>query len=251
MPVAAASRTNASVDRDRGAACSRQCCGRAGASGWGCSASPREAPRGVPMDPRRGTAAPRRTSRRPRPRPTAAAGVMRATCGPTRTRSRVRTRVASSDWCASRNVVSVTARADCSRSARANPAGPSARSRSRLPAGGAAVRSIAGSLLPGETETGFSPYGRLTVTSPSQFSSFVARSRDGWLVSRCGRSSMNDVLRSPARKRGPRGRRAGTGCSSTRPGCGTRRALASRGRPPMGSHAPGTSSWRASSRSGG
>ena len=36
----------------------------------------------------------------------------------------MRTRVASSDWCASRNVVSVTATAVCSRRARANPSGP-------------------------------------------------------------------------------------------------------------------------------
>ena len=71
-----------------------------------------------------------------------------------------------------------------------------------VPAGGGAYRSISGSLLPGDTDSGFAPYGWLTVTSASQFRSFVARSRDGWLVSSSGRSSMNDVLRSPAMKDG-------------------------------------------------
>ena len=61
---------------------------------------------------------------------------------------------------------------------------------------------MAGSLLPGETDTGFSPYGRLTVTSPSQLSSLVARSRDWCTFSRFGRSSMNAVLRSPATNAG-------------------------------------------------
>ena len=42
-------------------------------------------------------------------------GVVRATCPATESRSRVRTRVASSDWCASRKVVSVTATASCAR----------------------------------------------------------------------------------------------------------------------------------------
>ena len=42
-------------------------------------------------------------------------------------RSRVRTRVASSDWCASRKVVSVTATGVWARSWRANPAGPERR----------------------------------------------------------------------------------------------------------------------------
>ena len=39
-------------------------------------------------------------------------------------RSLVRTRVASNDWCASRKVVSVTARAVCRRSDSAKAAGP-------------------------------------------------------------------------------------------------------------------------------
>ena len=96
----------------------------------------------------------------------------------------------------------MTARAVWARSAAAKPAGPSSRSRSRLPAGGGTVRSISGSLLPGDTDSGFSPYGRFTVTSASQLSSFVARSRDGLLVSSSGRSSMNDVDRSPAANAG-------------------------------------------------
>ena len=76
-------------------------------------------------------------------------GVVRATCGATATRSRVRTRVASSDWCASRNVVSVTATSCCSRSARGEALGPSASRRCRQPSGGAArpSRSSGGQLV--------------------------------------------------------------------------------------------------------
>ena len=51
-------------------------------------------------------------------------------------RSSVRTRVASSDWWASRNVVSVTATAGRARSQLAKPAGPSSARRWRLPGGG-------------------------------------------------------------------------------------------------------------------
>ena len=47
-----------------------------------------------------------------------------ATAGAAASRSRVRTRVASRDWWASRNVVSVTASAVCSRRVRAKPSGP-------------------------------------------------------------------------------------------------------------------------------
>ena len=55
-------------------------------------------------------------------------GVIRATYGATCTRSRVRTRVASSDWWASRNVVSVTPTVSRWRSAAAQPSGPSSAS---------------------------------------------------------------------------------------------------------------------------
>ena len=55
-------------------------------------------------------------------------GVVRATCPATAIRSRVRTRVASSDWWASRNVVSVTATRVWARSRRANSSGPTSSS---------------------------------------------------------------------------------------------------------------------------
>ena len=77
----------------------------------------------------------------------------------------MRTRVASSDWCASRNVVSVTATAVCSRSACANFSGPSESSAWRVPSGAGTDRSTSGSLLTGSIDTGAAPYGWLTVTS--------------------------------------------------------------------------------------
>ena len=92
-------------------------------------------------------------------------GVVRATCPATAVRSRVRTRVASSDWCASRKVVSVTATGFCSRSDRANASGPCASSAWRVPSGAGTDRSTCGSLVTGSTETGASPYGLFTVTS--------------------------------------------------------------------------------------
>ena len=54
------------------------------------------------------------------------------------TRSWVRTRVASSDWCASRMVVSVTRRPLWARTAAAHPSGPRAERTSFHPAGGRA-----------------------------------------------------------------------------------------------------------------
>ncbi len=77
----------------------------------------------------------------------------------------MRTRVASSDWCASRNVVSVTATGFCSRSARANASGPSASNDCRVPSGAGTVTSTSGSLVTGSTDTGAGPCGLLTVTS--------------------------------------------------------------------------------------
>ena len=82
--------------------------------------------RAGPRGPRRGSAARRRRSRRPRPRRDSSCGVSRATCGATCMRSRVRTRVASSDWWASRKVVSVTPTASWARSASAKACGPCA-----------------------------------------------------------------------------------------------------------------------------
>ena len=130
-----------------GTACSRPCCGRAAASAWRRSAAPRAGRQPVPRvlaeEPERdvvGRAAPRLDA-------TAAAGSAARRTGPTAARSYVRTRVASSDWWASRNVVSVTARAVCSRRASAKPSGPSSSSRCRLPGGAGAVRSSGGQLL--------------------------------------------------------------------------------------------------------
>ena len=59
----------------------------------------------------------------------------------------VRNRVASSDWCASRNVVSVTPTAFESRIQRANPSGPSSVSRCLDPLGGGDDRSTVGQLV--------------------------------------------------------------------------------------------------------
>ncbi len=114
----------------------------------------------------------------------------------------MRTRVASSDWCASRKVVSVTASAVCSRSAFAQPAGPSSSRRCREPAGGSAARSTGGSLSAGFGPAGFGPFGWFTVTSASQLRIFVPRSREGFCRKSCGRSSMNEVERSPATNAG-------------------------------------------------
>ena len=124
-----------------GTACSRPCCGRAAASAGRCWAPPGAARPAAPTGPRPGSAAPRRTSHRPRPRATTAAGVIRATWPATATRSRVRTRVASSDWWASRNVVSVTATRSCARSRRANSSGPTSSSSWRVPSGAGTRRS--------------------------------------------------------------------------------------------------------------
>ena len=94
-----------------GRGCSRPCCGRAAASAGRCSGPPRAGRPAAATGPRPGSAARRRRSRRPRPRATAARAWSARRGRPRSSRSRVRTRVASSDWCASRNVVSVTATA--------------------------------------------------------------------------------------------------------------------------------------------
>ena len=77
----------------------------------------------------------------------------------------MRTRVASSDWCASRNVVSVTPTVGDSRSQRANASGPPSGSRCREPSGGGTDRSATGSLVVGSGTFGRGPLGRFTVTS--------------------------------------------------------------------------------------
>lgn len=79
--------------------------------------------------------------------------------------SLVRSRVASSDWCASRKVVSVTASAGLLRNLAAKAVGPRSSSRCLLPGAGGASRSTAGSAVRGSTAVGATPNGRLTVTS--------------------------------------------------------------------------------------
>ena len=77
----------------------------------------------------------------------------------------MRTRVASSDWCASRNVVSVTPTYGDSRSHRANPAGPSSTSFCFEPGAGCASFGSFGSLRVASGVFGRSPCGLLTVWS--------------------------------------------------------------------------------------
>ncbi len=127
-------------------------------------------------------------------------GVRRARYGAAATRSFVRTLVASSDWCASRKVVSVIARAVCARRPRANSSGPTSSSRCREPGAGSVLRSIGGSLVAGSMTPGCAPCGLFTVTSTSQLRIFVPRSFEARPRSSSGRSSMKDVLTSPRMK---------------------------------------------------
>ncbi|MPM80538.1 hypothetical protein SDC9_127585 [bioreactor metagenome] len=116
--------------------------------------------------------------------------------------SYVRIRVASSDWWASRKVVSVTSSRSEARSAAANFSGPSSSSCWRKPTGTGVRRSIFGSLVRGWTVIGDSPCGLFTVTSASQVSTLVPRSSEVRAFSSAGRSSMKAVEISPARKSG-------------------------------------------------
>ena len=74
-------------------------------------------------------------------------GSCRDSYGATAVGSYVRTRVARRDWCASRNVVSVTASAVWARSTATNPSGPGSRSRWRDPSWAGAFRSSTGSII--------------------------------------------------------------------------------------------------------
>ena len=112
----------------------------------------------------------------------------------------MRNRVASSDWCASRIVVSVSSSGFCLRTHWQNFSGPSASSRSRNPWG-------TGPAACGTTGVGSSRWasnlplvsGRpLTMTSPRYDRIFVARSRRRLNRNRSGVSSMNVVVASPA-----------------------------------------------------
>ncbi len=114
----------------------------------------------------------------------------------------MRKRVASSDWWASRKVVSVISRRSCARIHVANPAGPSSRSRSRLPVGSSGRGVTAGMWGTGvwvgtgrSTASGF-PFTR---TSAMNESSRVARSRRGRKRKSSGVSSTKRVVYSPAR----------------------------------------------------
>ena len=78
---------------------------------------------------------------------TAAAAPSARDIGATLANPLVRTRVASSDWWASRKVVSVTPTAGDSRSQRAKPSGPNSTSRCLDPAGGAASQIDLGQLV--------------------------------------------------------------------------------------------------------
>ena len=116
-----------------------------------------------------------------------------------------RTRVASSDWWASRKVVSVTATAVWLRSACAKRSGPSSSSSCFDPDGGGVCSSClvsAGSLSRAIRVVRHSPFGLLTATPARYLSSLVPRSAGIRWVSSCGRSSMNDVVARPARKSG-------------------------------------------------
>ena len=91
---------------------------------------------------------------------------VRATQGATASRSLVRTRVASSDWWASRNVVSVTADGRLLRPqpARRSPPGPSSASRCREPAAAGRRQVDGGQLVDRVDQLGRPrPCGRLTV----------------------------------------------------------------------------------------
>src|SRR3984885_5925936 len=78
-------------------------------------------------------------------------GMVRARYGATMFSPLVRTRVASSDWWASRKVVSVTRTPEESRNQRAKPSGPNSINSCLEPGGGALVRSTSGSLSCGYT----------------------------------------------------------------------------------------------------
>ncbi len=124
--------------------------------------------------------------------------------------SKLRIRVASSDWWASRNVVSVTNSRSCSRTQRLNFSAPIALNLSRLPSG--TWRAGGVSPLDGATSGGLRPplaksrRGTsgcpLTITSPRYASSLVARSWRWGRWNSSGVSSMKHVVTPPARNAG-------------------------------------------------
>jgi len=110
-------------------------------------------------------------------------------------------RVASSDWCASRIVVSVSSTRCWALIHCAKVPGPRLLSSSRVPAGAGCVRSQAGLTGAGSGKLGkvrpFISGWPLTLTSPRYFSSLVARSRRGATLSSSGVWSMKRVVHSP------------------------------------------------------
>ena len=138
--------------------------------------------------------APPHSSREKSPAPS------RAVAGAMRSRSWLRTRVASSDWCASRMVVSVKRSPFCSRTQAASPSGPRASRMSRVPGGGGEARSTFGTGASRSSlgRSGFwTPGEPLTITSPIQESSFVARSCFRAETSSSGCRSMKEVSARP------------------------------------------------------
>ncbi len=129
----------------------------------------------------------------------------RAVAGAMRSRSWLRTRVASSDWCASRMVVSVKRSPFRSRAQAASPSGPRASSTSRLPGGGGEARSTRGTGASRSSlgRSGFwTPGEPFTTTSPIQESSFEPRSFFWAERSSSGWRSMKEVSARPWRKSG-------------------------------------------------
>ena len=119
--------------------------------------------------------------------------------------SSVRSRVASSDWCASRIVVSVISRLGWESIHFVRPLIPSFFQRSRLPAGGdvneGTLGSAAGSdrVALGRPLTSSLP---LTIVSAKNFNIFVARSRRIGKSTNSGVWSINRVVASPAKNVG-------------------------------------------------
>ena len=111
------------------------------------------------------------------------------------TRSWVRMRVASSDWCASRMVVSVTSSRVCARIHWANFSGPISSSACLVPWGGVATSLSGGCTKARDTVWAASLVSGLpfTVTFPMKLKSRVARSLRGVNANSSGVSSMKRV----------------------------------------------------------
>ena len=143
----------------------------AGCSGM-CSRSGPGAPRGPPA----GSAWPRRRSRRPTSPARRARGRSRAWPAAMRSMSWVRIRVASSDWWASRKVVSVSSRRFCSRIHARSPSGPSSSQRVAGARAAAALGHPRGATGSRQARLGLRRLRRLglplTMTSPMKRSSW-------------------------------------------------------------------------------